>query len=123
MEKMSLNFLSNTEMDKNFSNLRSLVQILDKELYEYLNSRGDQSQFYFTYRWFLLDFKRELLYKDIFVVWETIWASKHYLNSDCFSLFFALALIEIYRDIILENQMDFTDIIKFFNGKNSRINP
>ena len=118
MEKMSLNFLSNTEMDKNFSNLRSLVQILDKELYEYLNSRGDQSQFYFTYRWFLLDFKRELLYKDIFVVWETIWSSKHYLNFDCFSLFFALALIEIYRDIILENRMDFTDIIKFFNGKN-----
>lgn len=118
MERMSLNFLSNSEMDKNFSNLRSLVQILDKELYEYLNSRGDQSQFYFTYRWFLLDFKRELLYKDIFVVWETILASRKYLKSDCFSLFFALALIEIYRDIILENQMDFTDIIKFFNGKN-----
>ncbi|RNA19558.1 small G signaling modulator 1 isoform X2 [Brachionus plicatilis] len=115
MERMSLNFLSNSEMDKNFSNLRSLVQILDKELYEYLNSRGDQSQFYFTYRWFLLDFKRELLYKDIFVVWETILASRKYLKSDCFSLFFALALIEIYRDIILENQMDFTDIIKFFN--------
>lgn len=118
---MSPNFLSNGQMDKNFSNLRSLVQILDKELYDYLNSRGDQSQFYFTYRWFLLDFKRELLYKDIFSVWETIWSSRFSLKSDCFSLFFALALIEIYRDIILENRMDFTDIIKFFNGNKIKL--
>lgn len=116
MEKMSLNFLSNTEMDKNFSNLRSLVQILDKELFQHMNSRGDHTQFYFTYRWFLLDFKRELVYNDIFSVWETIWASKYYLKSESFSLFIALALVETYRDIILENNMDFTDIIKFFNG-------
>ncbi|CAF0784907.1 unnamed protein product [Brachionus calyciflorus] len=115
MTKMSQNFVSNAEMDKNFSNMRSLVQILDHELFEHMNSRGDHTQFYFTYRWFLLDFKRELVYKDIFTVWETIWASKKYLKTDSFSLFIALALVETYRDIILENHMDFTDIIKFFN--------
>lgn len=27
-------------------------------------------------------------------------------------------MVEYYRDIILENNMDFTDIIKFFNGNN-----
>lgn len=38
----------------------------------------------------------ELLYEDIFVVWETIWAAMH-CSTDHFVLFIALALLQFYR--------------------------
>lgn len=61
-----------------------------------------------------------MVYDDVFSLWETIWAAKH-TSSEHFVLFVALALVEMYRDIILENNMDFTDIIKFFNGKRLKV--
>ncbi|XP_072456231.1 small G protein signaling modulator 1 isoform X2 [Notamacropus eugenii] len=86
-----------------------------------MHQNGNYTHFYFCNRWFLLDFKRELVYDDVFSVWETIWAAKH-VSSSHYVLFIALALVEVYRDIILENNMDFTDIIKFFNEMAERHN-
>ncbi|XP_078082234.1 small G protein signaling modulator 1 [Mustelus asterias] len=114
MKRMNQNFPHGGAMDTHFANMRSLIQILDSELFELMHQNGDYTHFYFCYRWFLLDFKRELVYGDVFSVWETIWAAK-YTSSTHFVLFIALSLVELYRDIILENNMDFTDIIKFFN--------
>lgn len=114
MLRMNHNFPHGSAMDQNFSSMRLLIQILDSDLYEHMYNRGDFTHFYFSYRWFLLDFKRELLYEDVFTVWETIWAAK-FVCSQFFYLFIGLALVETYRDIIIENNMDFTDIIKFFN--------
>uniref|UniRef100_A0A8C8IFR9 Small G protein signaling modulator 1b n=1 Tax=Oncorhynchus tshawytscha TaxID=74940 RepID=A0A8C8IFR9_ONCTS len=114
MKRMNQNFPHGGAMDSHFANMRSLIQILDSELFELMQMNGDYTHFYFCYRWFLLDFKREMLYDDVFSVWESIWAAT-YTSSTHFVLFIALALVEIYRDIILENNMDFTDIIKFFN--------
>ncbi|KAJ7309053.1 hypothetical protein JRQ81_008344 [Phrynocephalus forsythii] len=83
MKRMSQNFPNGGAMDTHFANMRSLIQILDSELFELMHQNGDYTHFYFCYRWFLLDFKR--------------------------------ALVEAYREIIRDNNMDFTDIIKFFN--------
>ncbi|XP_025837665.1 small G protein signaling modulator 2-like [Agrilus planipennis] len=121
MERMVENFPNGNAMDCHFANMRSLIQILDSEMYELMHSHGDYTHFYFCYRWFLLDFKRELLYDDVFAFWETIWAAQH-VASTHFVLFLALALLETYRDIILSNSMDFTDIIKFFNEMAERHN-
>ncbi|XP_053332250.1 small G protein signaling modulator 1 [Clarias gariepinus] len=114
MKRMNQNFPHGGAMDTHFANMRSLIQILDSELFELMQQNGDYTHFYFCYRWFLLDFKREMVYDDVFSVWETIWAARS-ISSGHFVLFIALALVELYRDIILENNMDFTDIIKFFN--------
>lgn len=103
-------------LSSSFELARSLIQILDSEMYDLMHAHGDYTHFYFCYRWFLLDFKRELVYADVFSVWECIWAAKHVASSQ-FVLFLALALLETYRDIIIVNSMDFTDVIKFFNGK------
>ncbi|XP_062290638.1 small G protein signaling modulator 1 [Scomber scombrus] len=121
MKRMNQNFPHGRAMDSHFANMRSLIQILDSELFELMQQNGDYTHFYFCYRWFLLDFKREMVYDDVFSVWETIWAAM-YTSSEHFVLFIALALVEMYRDIILENNMDFTDIIKFFNEMAERHN-
>ncbi|XP_069850741.1 small G protein signaling modulator 1 isoform X3 [Dipodomys merriami] len=121
MKRMTQNFPHGGAMDTHFANMRSLIQILDSELFELMHQNGDYTHFYFCYRWFLLDFKRELVYDDVFSAWETIWAAKH-VSSAHYVLFIALALVEVYRDIILENNMDFTDIIKFFNEMAERHN-
>uniref|UniRef100_A0A8C5SY22 Small G protein signaling modulator 1 n=1 Tax=Laticauda laticaudata TaxID=8630 RepID=A0A8C5SY22_LATLA len=117
MKRMNQNFPHGGAMDTH----GLFRQILDSELFELMHQNGDYTHFYFCYRWFLLDFKRELVYEDVFTVWETIWAASQ-VSSPGYGLFIALALVEVYRDIILENNMDFTDIIKFFNEMAERHN-
>lgn len=58
MKRLLPNFPHGAGMDENFGHMRSLLQILDSELYEHIHRTGDFTHFYFCYRWFLLDFKR-----------------------------------------------------------------
>ncbi|TNN15118.1 Small G protein signaling modulator 1, partial [Schistosoma japonicum] len=88
--------------------------IFDPEMNQHLMKKVPEGQLFFSYRWLLLDFKRELQYDDIFPVWETIWASRRLVTYD-FGIFFALALLEYYRDIVIYYNMDVTEIIRFYN--------
>lgn len=60
MKRMVANFPHGGAMDAHFANMRSLIQILDAEMFELMHQNGDYTHFYFCYRWFLLDFKRGL---------------------------------------------------------------
>lgn len=58
MIRMASNFPQGGAMDRHFANMRSLIQILDADIFELMHQNGDYTHFYFCYRWFLLDFKR-----------------------------------------------------------------
>jgi hypothetical protein len=51
MERMIENFPTGNQMDENFSNMRSLIQVLDQTLYDAIQKSGDFSHFYFCYRY------------------------------------------------------------------------
>lgn len=95
MKRMSQNFFNGGVMDIYFVNMCFFIQILDLELFELMYQNGDYIYFYFCYCWFLLDFKRELLYEDVFVVWEVIWVVR-YILLEYFVLFIVLVLVEVY---------------------------
>lgn len=58
MDRMKENFPHHAGMDRCLSNLRSLVQVVDPQIFSLLSTSADFTQLYFSYRWFLLDFKR-----------------------------------------------------------------
>ncbi|KAJ1365887.1 hypothetical protein KIN20_026353 [Parelaphostrongylus tenuis] len=93
--------------------------VVDPQVFSLLTSTSDATHLYFSYRWFLLDFKRELSYDSTFRVWETIWAAARTFTPH-FPLFFGLAMVTNYREVIVANKMDFTDMIKFFNEMSER---
>ncbi len=79
MKRMVANFPHGGAMDAHFANMRSLIQILDAEMFELMHQNGDYTHFYFCYRWFLLDFKRGIhhsftlsLFKNISINYFTI---------------------------------------------------
>ena len=114
MDTMCERFLNSSEMDSYFHKMLCYIGIIDADLYAYMSRLEEQNRFYFCYRWFLLDFKRELAYHDIYAVWETIWSSRRVYTKHL-SFFVALAIIISYESIIIENKMDYTDMIRFFN--------
>ncbi|KAJ8981942.1 hypothetical protein NQ317_002114 [Molorchus minor] len=122
MERMVENFPNGNAMDCHFANMRSLIQILDSEMYELMHAHGDYTHFYFCYRYVVLvGFQKGAgIPRRQRNVGGDLGAQQ--VASSHFVLFLALALLETYRDIILSNGMDFTDIIKFFNEMAERHN-
>jgi hypothetical protein len=91
MNRMGPNFRKDQSgMSTQLRRLQSLVRHLDEPLFEYLKSVACDN-LYFTFRWMLLHFKRELDYDGVKMVWEAIWSSP---DPDHFHLFIVFAVLQ-----------------------------
>lgn len=97
--------------------LMKLVEILDLPLHNYFG-QTDCLNYFFCFRWILIQFKREFAYDEIIQLWEVLWT--HYL-SEHFHLYISVAILKNHREKIMGEEMDFDTLLKFINGLNGQI--
>jgi len=97
--------------------LDHLVQLLDPKLYDHLQ-KADSTNFFFFFRMLLVWYKREFPWMDVLRLWEVLWTD--YLSSN-FHLFFALAILEKHRDVIMEHLQHFDEVLKYINELSNTI--
>jgi len=110
METMEKNFQINSDgMEKQLQELNQLVKRMDRDLYNYLYDH-DSTNFFFCFRWVLVQFKREFSFADTMRLWESIWSM--YMGSH-FHLFLCYAILNMHKQTIIDNQFGFDDILKY----------
>ncbi|XVF88339.1 hypothetical protein PTKIN_Ptkin19aG0042900 [Pterospermum kingtungense] len=97
--------------------LSKLVELLDSPLHYYFK-QNDCLNYFFCFRWILIQFKRELEYKKTMRLWEILWT--HYV-SEHLHLYVCVAILKRYRGKIIGEQMDFDTLLKFINELSGRI--
>lgn len=118
MERLAPNFdRDQNGMHSQLLALRKLVQLLDWPLHEYLKS-VDGLNYFFCFRWVLIQFKREFQYEDVLRLWEVLW-TRHL--SDHFHLYICVALLKRHRRSIMDEQMDFDTLLRFTNELSGKI--
>jgi len=112
MQRLGSNFnRDQSGMHAQLFALSKLVEILDCPLHNYLK-QADCLNYFFCFRWILIQFKREFEYDQIMLLWEVLWT--HYL-SEHFHLYICVAILKKYRQKIIGEQMDFDTLLKFIN--------
>ncbi len=118
MDSMGANFRKDQSgMSAQLRRLQSLVRHLDEQLFEYLKTVGCDN-FYFTFRWLLLHFKRELDYDGVKMVWEAIWSSP---DPEHFHLFIVFAILQQVRDHIIMEKLEFDSLVQLCNGMSGKL--
>ena len=75
MKRLKANFLFDGKaMTKKFDHLKLLLLYHDPELWHYMMANDTQDLF-FTYRWLLLELKREFAFNDALYMLETMWST------------------------------------------------
>lgn len=112
MDRMERNFLRDQSgMRAQLLALDHLVQFMDPKLYAHLQS-ADSTNFFFFFRMLLVWYKREFEWNDVLRLWEVLWTDR---LSSSFHLFFALAILEKHRDVMMNHLKHFDEVLKYVN--------
>ncbi|KAI3920376.1 hypothetical protein MKX01_000715 [Papaver californicum] len=112
MERLGPNFnRDQAGMHSQLFALSKLVELLDSPLHNYFK-QNDCLNYFFCFRWVLIQFKRELEYEETMLLWEVLWT--HHL-SEHFHLYLCVAILKRQRKKIMGEQMDFDTLLKFIN--------
>ncbi|KAI4376679.1 hypothetical protein MLD38_014415 [Melastoma candidum] len=110
MERLGPNFNRDQNgMHAQLFALCKLVELLDNPLHNYFK-QNDCLNYFFCFRWILIQFKREFEYHQLMRLWEVFWT--HH-PSEHLHLYVCVAVLKRYRHKIMGEQMDFDTLLKF----------
>ncbi|KAI4377334.1 hypothetical protein MLD38_014979 [Melastoma candidum] len=98
--------------------LCKLVELLDTPLHNYFK-QNDCLNYFFCFRWILIQFKREFDFHQLMCLWEVFWT--HY-PSEHLHLYICVSILKRYRHKIMGERMDFDTLLKFINELSGHIN-
>ncbi|XP_059527429.1 TBC1 domain family member 16 isoform X2 [Myotis daubentonii] len=102
------------DMERQLLYLRELLRLTHLRFYQHLASLGEDGlQLLFCHRWLLLCFKREFPEAEALRIWEACWA--HY-QTDYFHLFICVAIVAIYGDDVIEQQLATDQMLLHFGN-------
>ncbi|NXP59488.1 TBC16 protein, partial [Chloropsis cyanopogon] len=102
------------DMEKQLLYLRELLRLMQPRFHQHLSALGEDGlQMLFCHRWILLCFKREFPEAEALRMWEACWA--HY-QTDYFHLFICVAIVAIYGDDVIEQQLATDQMLLHFGN-------
>lgn len=118
MERLGPNFNRDQNgMHSQLFALSKLVELLDSPLHNYF-SKKECLNYFFCFRWILIQFKREFEFDKTLQLWETLWTR---CLSEHLHLYICVALLKRHRAKIIGEQMDFDTLLKFINELSGHI--
>ncbi|KAK2579535.1 hypothetical protein KPH14_010837 [Odynerus spinipes] len=112
MDKVSTNFeMDQAGMKAQLCHLYTLLSTTDPQLAHYLNQH-DSGNMFFCFRWLLVLFKREFNSTDVMKLWEILWTD---LPCPNFHLLICVAILDTEKNVLMENNFGFTEILKHIN--------
>ncbi|XP_024965579.1 TBC1 domain family member 15-like isoform X1 [Cynara cardunculus var. scolymus] len=112
MERLGPNFNRDQNgMHSQLFALSKLVELLDSPLHNYFKQK-DCLNYFFCFRWILIQFKREFEFDKILRLWEVLWT--HHV-SEHLHLYICIAILKRHRAKIMREQMSFDTLLKFIN--------
>lgn len=119
MDRIGDNFEKHqTGMHRQLGQISLILKYIDYEFWLYLK-KHNSSELFFCFRWLLILFKREFPLLDVLRIWESIWCD---FFCTYHHLFITVAMVLRYRDRIMNEEMEFDDILKFVNDLSMQMN-